>query len=84
MIVRPERMSLAEFLEHPEVKPARELRHGMVSQRSSATGGGSAIQAWVGSRIEAFDEATASGRAFPAYSALQVRLDRCVQAPIST
>ena len=36
MAVTPQRMSLAEFLKLPEVKPALELRQGMVSQKVPA------------------------------------------------
>jgi Uma2 family endonuclease len=64
MAVTPKRMSLAEFLQQPEVKPARELRHGMVSQKMSPSGPHSSIQIWLGHRIEGFTELTGTGRAF--------------------
>src|SRR4051812_11624772 len=38
MAVTPERMTLAEFLTLPEVKPALELRHGVVSQKVPPSG----------------------------------------------
>ena len=64
MAVTPKRMSLAEFLQQPEVKPARELRHGMVSQKVPPSFPHSSIQIWLGHRIEGFSELTSAGRAF--------------------
>lgn len=46
MAVTPQRMTLAQFLQLPEVKPARELRHGMVSQKMPPSGPHSSIQGW--------------------------------------
>jgi Uma2 family endonuclease len=57
-------MTLAEFLQQPEVKPARELRHGRVSQKVSPSGPHGSIQLWFGHRIEGFLESTQAGRAF--------------------
>ena len=64
MAVTPKRTSLAEFLQQPEVKPARELRHGMVSQKVPPSVPHSSIQTWLGHRIEGFGELTGTGRAF--------------------
>ena len=65
MAVTPQHMTLAEFLQLPEVKPARELRHGMVSQKMPPSGPHSSIQGWFVERIFliAFPEDLA--RAFP-------------------
>jgi Uma2 family endonuclease len=65
MAVTPKRMSLAEFLELPEVKPALELRHGMVSQKMPPSGPHVAIQAWFGYQVDMFAEPQELARAFP-------------------
>lgn len=51
MAVTPERMTLAEFLKLPEVKPALELRNGVVSQKAWTGGPRSALQIWIGSKF---------------------------------
>jgi len=56
MAVTPERMTLAEFLTLPEVKPARELRNGMVSQKMPPSGPHVAIQVWFGYQVDMFAE----------------------------
>jgi Uma2 family endonuclease len=65
MAVTPKRTSLAEFLQQPEVKPARELRHGMVSQKVPPSGSLSSIQGWFPARVEVFAVPSELGRAFP-------------------
>jgi len=65
MAVTPQHMSLTEFLQMPEVKPARELRQGMVSQKACASGPRSAIQGWLTLRVELFSAANNLARAFP-------------------
>jgi Uma2 family endonuclease len=65
MAVTPQRMSLAEFLQLPEVKPARELRQGMVSQKMPPSGPHSSIQGWLATRFELFVTPAELGRAFP-------------------
>lgn len=65
MAVTPKRMSLAEFLELPEVKPALELRHGMVSQKMAPSGPHSSIQGWFVSRIDWFAEPRELAQTFP-------------------
>jgi Uma2 family endonuclease len=65
MAVTPKRMSLAEFLELPEVKPALELRHGMVSQKMPPSGPHVAIQVWFGYQVDMFAEPQELARAFP-------------------
>jgi Uma2 family endonuclease len=64
MAVTPKRMSLAEFLELPEVKPALELRHGMVSQKMPPSGPHGSIQLWFGYQIDIFAEPIEFARAF--------------------
>jgi Uma2 family endonuclease len=64
MAVTPKRMSLAQFLELPEVKPALELRHGMVSQKMPPSGPHGSIQLWFGYQIDMFAEPLESARAF--------------------
>jgi Uma2 family endonuclease len=54
MAVTPKRMSLAEFLELPEVKPALELRHGMVSQKMPPKLSHAVIQVWFASQVDRF------------------------------
>jgi Uma2 family endonuclease len=51
MAVTPERMTLAEFLKLPEVKPALELRNGVVSQKMPPSGPHGSIQFWLGAQI---------------------------------
>ena len=51
MAVTPQRMSLAEFLKLPEVKPALELRRGMVSQKVPPSGPHASIQLWFGAQV---------------------------------
>jgi Uma2 family endonuclease len=64
MAVTPRRMSLAEFLELPEVKPARELRQGMVSQKAPPSGPHSSIQMWFGAQVYSFAELRGLAQAF--------------------
>jgi Uma2 family endonuclease len=64
MAVTPKRMSLAEFLDLPEVKPARELRNGMVSQKMPPSGPHSSIQIWLGYQVDLFAEPRELARAF--------------------
>ena len=64
MAVTPERMTLAEFLKLPEVKPARELRNGVVQQRGYNTGPGSAIMTWLAIQIHQFAEPRELAEAF--------------------
>lgn len=54
MAVTPERMSLAEFLKLPEVKPARELRNGVVSQKMPPKMSHAVIQVWFASQVDRF------------------------------
>ena len=65
MAVTPKRMSLAEFLKLPEVKPALELRQGMVSQKVPPSGPHSSIQGWFVSRVNWFGVPRDLARAFP-------------------
>jgi Uma2 family endonuclease len=65
MAVTPKRMRLADFLRLPEVKPARELRNGTVSQKVPPSGPHSSIQMWFGYRVELFAEPLEMARAFP-------------------
>jgi len=51
MAVTPERMTLAEFLTLPEVKPARELRHGVVSQKVPPSGSHGSMQSWFAAQV---------------------------------
>jgi len=51
MAVTPQRMTLADFLKLPEVKPARELHRGCVEQRIWRSGPASAILAWLGVQV---------------------------------
>lgn len=64
MAVTPERMTLAEFLALPEVKPARELRHGVVSQKVSPSGPHGSMQKWFGAWIYNFAELRHLAEAF--------------------
>jgi Uma2 family endonuclease len=64
MAVTPKRMSLAEFLELPEVKPALELRHGMVSQKMPPSGPHSSIQSWFGAQVYVHGELHRLAQAF--------------------
>ena len=54
MAVTPKRMSLAEFLKLPEVKPARELRNGVVSQKMPPKMSHAVVQVWFASRVDQF------------------------------
>src|SRR5262249_21681905 len=65
MAVTPQRMTLAEFLELPEVKPARELRHGVVSQKVPPSGPHVSLQLWFGYQVDMFAEPLQMARAFP-------------------
>jgi Uma2 family endonuclease len=65
MAVTPQRMTLAEFLKLPEVKPARELRHGVVSQKMPPSGEHSSIQGWFGAQVYIFGEMKGIAQAFP-------------------
>jgi len=56
MAVTPQRMTLAEFLKLPEVKPARELRHGVVSQNVPPAGEHGSIRSWFGAQVYIFGE----------------------------
>jgi Uma2 family endonuclease len=56
MTVTPKRMSLAEFLKLPEVKPALELRNGMVSQKVPPSGPHNSMQLWFGYQVDMFAE----------------------------
>jgi Uma2 family endonuclease len=56
MAVTPKRMSLAEFLNEPEIKPALELRQGMVSQKVPPSGPHGSIQYWFGAQVYIFGE----------------------------
>jgi Uma2 family endonuclease len=64
MAVTPQRMTLAEFLVLPEVKPARELRHGVVSQKVPPSGPHGSIQKWFAAWIYNFAEARHLAEAF--------------------
>jgi Uma2 family endonuclease len=64
MAVTPKRMTLAEFLKLPEVKPALELRQGMVSQKVPASGPHSSIQAWLGAQVYVHGELLELAQAF--------------------
>src|SRR5204862_3293405 len=50
------RMTLAEFLKLPEIKPARELWHGVVSQKMSPSGPHSGIQFRFGRQLDGAGE----------------------------
>jgi Uma2 family endonuclease len=65
MAVTPERMSLAEFLKLPEVKPALELRQGTVSQKVPPSGPHITTQFWFGYQVTLFAEPLELARAFP-------------------
>lgn len=65
MAVTPRRMTLAQFLQEPEVKPARELRHGMVSQKVSPSGSHSSIQGWFVEQIFVVTLGSRVLRSFP-------------------
>ncbi len=54
MTVTPKRMSLAEFLKLPEVKPALELRNGMVSRKMPPKMSHAVIQVWFASQVDRF------------------------------
>lgn len=54
MAVTPKRMSLAEFLKLPEVKPALELRSGIVSQKMPPKMSHAVIQVWFASQVDRF------------------------------
>ena len=54
MAVTPERMTLAEFLKLPEVKPARALRNGVVSQKMPPKMSHAVIQVWFASQVDRF------------------------------
>jgi Uma2 family endonuclease len=64
MAVTPQRMTLAEFLKLPEVKPARELRHGVVSQKVPPSGEHGSIQSWFGAQVYIFGELNRIAQAF--------------------
>lgn len=64
MAVTPQRMTLAEFLKLPEVKPARELRHGVVSQKVPPSGEHGSIQSWFGAQVYIFGELKQRAQAF--------------------
>jgi Uma2 family endonuclease len=64
MAVTPQRMTLAEFLELPEVRPARELRHGIVSQKVPPSGPHTSLQLWFGYQVDFFAEPQELARAF--------------------
>jgi Uma2 family endonuclease len=64
MAVTPERMTLAEFLRLPEVKPALELRQGVVSQKMPPSGPHIAMQLWFGYQVDIFAEPLRMARAF--------------------
>src|SRR3954452_20689551 len=65
MAVTPERMTLAEFLTLPEVKPALELRHGVVSQKVPRWGAHVSLQPWFSYQVNIFAEPLEMARAFP-------------------
>lgn len=65
MAVTPQRMTLAEFLKLPEIKPARELRNGVVSQKMAPSMPHSSIQGWFVSRIDWLGDTGEVARAFP-------------------
>lgn len=54
MAVTPKRMSLAEFLKLPEVKPALELRNGVVSQKVPPKLSHAVVQVWFASQVDRF------------------------------
>jgi Uma2 family endonuclease len=64
MAVTPARMTLAEFLDLPEVKPARELRRGMVSQKVPPSGPHSSLQSWFGAQVYNLGELREIAQAF--------------------
>lgn len=64
MAVTPERMTLAELLKLPEIKPARERRNGVVPQRGYNTGPGSAIMTWLAIQMNQFGESRELAQAF--------------------
>jgi Uma2 family endonuclease len=64
MAVTPERMTLDQFLELPEVKPARELRNGMVSQKVPPSGPHGSMQSWIGAQVYILGELRELAQAF--------------------
>src|SRR4051794_2702244 len=64
MAVTPQRMTLARFLELPEVKPALELRQGVVSQKMPPSGPHSSIQMWFGAQVYNYGELRGLAQAF--------------------
>src|SRR5688572_4753307 len=64
MAVTPKRMSLAEFLKLPEVKPALELRQGVVSQKMPPSGPHITTQFWFNHQVELFAVPLELARAF--------------------
>src|SRR6476620_1050923 len=64
MAVTPQRMTLADFLSLPEVKPALELRQGVVSQKMPPSGPHGSIQMWFGSQVYIHGELLGLAQAF--------------------
>jgi Uma2 family endonuclease len=64
MAVTPERITLSEFLRLPEVKPALELRHGMMSQKVPPSGPHSSIQSWLSAQVYVHGELHRLAQAF--------------------
>src|SRR3954471_13738301 len=64
MAVTPQRMTLARFLELPEVKPALELRQGVVSQKMPPSGPHSSIQMRFGAQVYNYGEVRGLAQAF--------------------
>ena len=64
MAVTPQRMTLARFLELPEVKPALELRQGVVSQKMPPSGPHGSIQMWFGAQVYNYGELRGLAQAF--------------------
>jgi Uma2 family endonuclease len=64
MAVTPQRMTLAEFLDLPEVKPARELRHGVVSQKVPPSFSHGSMQSWFSAQVYIFGELREIAQAF--------------------
>src|SRR5262245_28722298 len=52
MAVTGQQMTLAEFMRQPEVKPARELWHGVVSQKTAPSNPHGALQVKFVKRVD--------------------------------
>ena len=65
MAISQERLSLEEFLELPEQKPALEYEDGEVRQKMSPKGRHSSLQGTICEQVNAFGRAARIARAYP-------------------